>query len=186
MLIGLCGAAGCGKGSVAGFLAAGESPFVEIAFADPLYAAVSAITGLPVASLRDRETKERPIEGFGKSPRELLQLLGTEFGRKMIGESIWVDRAMRTVEHYQLSGIGVVISDVRFDNEAEAIRERGGVVWRVVRNAPSCLSEAASQHESEGGIRAELIDLTVRNNGSLVDLRAAVDTALQEAAELYT
>lgn len=185
MLIGLCGAAGAGKGSVAAFLAAGETPFVEIAFADPLYAAVSAITGLSVASLKDRAIKEQPIEGIGKSPRQLLQLLGTEFGRKMLGESVWVDRAMQTIEHYEVAGISVVVTDVRFDNEAEAIRGRGGVVWRVVRDAPSCLSGDAAAHASEGGISGDLVDLTIKNNGSLYDLRMAVDTALQKTTQVY-
>lgn len=186
MLIGLCGAAGAGKGSVAGFLAAGETPFVEIAFADPLYAAVEAMTGISQVKLKDRGFKEKPIEWIGRSPRELLQLLGTEFGRKLIRESIWVDIAMQKVDRYAAAGIGVVITDVRFDNEAQAVRGRGGVVWRVTRSTASCLSKSAASHASESGISPEFVDLTIPNDGSLVDLRTAVDTALREATQLYT
>jgi len=178
MLIGLAGAAGAGKGSVAHRLVFHHG-FAEIAFADPLYAAVAAIIGWPVEELKDRTLKEQPIDWVGKSPRELLQLLGTEFGRKMVKESIWVDRAMRRV-----SG-KAVITDVRFDNEAEAIKARGGLVWQIVRNAPSCLSGAAATHESEGGVSSRLIDRVVPNYGTLDDLAGVVDTAVREATGLY-
>lgn len=183
MLIGLCGAAGSGKGSVASFLVA--EGFGEIAFADPIYAAVSAMTGISEEKLKDRAFKERQIAGIGKSPRELLQLFGTEFGRNLIGESIWIDLAMQKVERYTTAFVSVVISDVRFDNEAEAIRSAGGFVWRVVRDAPSCLNSLAAKHASEAGISSHLIDSVITNNGTLGDLRAEVDAAMREATKSY-
>lgn len=185
MLIGLAGAAGSGKGSVAEFLARGPYIFTEIAFADPVYAAVAAITGIPVPRLKDRGLKERAIPGLGRSPRELLQLLGTEFGRRMVCESIWVDRAMQTVDYHSSMGMNTVIADVRFDNEAEAIRGRGGMVWEVLRAGPSCLAGGAAGHASEEGISRDLVDLVVFNDGTLDDLRANVDAAIREATELY-
>lgn len=184
MLIGLAGAAGAGKGSVANVLVTGAG-FVEIAFADPIYEAVAAITGISVEKLKDRRIKEAVIPWLGKSPRELLQLLGTEFGRNMIRDSIWVDRAMRTVDWHDSIGAHTVITDVRFDNEAEAIRGRGGVIWQVVRETPSCLAEDAARHASEAGIRPDLVDLVVSNNGTLEDLCGVVATALREATECY-
>lgn len=183
MLIGLAGAAGSGKGSVAGFLVA--KGFGELAFADPLYAAVSAITGISEAKLKDREIKERPIDWIGRSPREILQLLGTEFGRQLLGPNIWVDRAMRAVDRYASAGVSAVLTDVRFDNEAAAIRDRGGHVWKVVRDTPSCLVGEAARHASEGGIADELVDLVIVNNGTLGDLRDTVDAAMLEATGLY-
>lgn len=183
MLIGLAGAAGAGKGSVASFLVAGG--FGEIAFADPIYAAVSAMTGISIEKLKDRNLKERPIPGIGKSPRELLQLLGTEFGRNLISETIWIDLAMQAAERYASAGVSVVITDVRFDNEAAAIKQRGGAVWKVVRNTPSCLDGEAAKHASEAGISARYIDRTVDNNGTLTDLRGEVDAAMQEATTSY-
>lgn len=183
MLIGLAGAAGAGKGSVANFLVA--AGFGEIAFADPIYAAVSAMTGISVAKLQDRAIKEQPIPGFGKSPRELLQLLGTEFGRNLIGKSIWIDIAMQKADGYASAGVSAVITDVRFDNEAEAIRARGGVIWQVVRDAPSCLAGQAARHESESGVSRHHIGRTIVNSGTLNDLRGEVDAAMQEATKLY-
>ena len=176
MLIGLHGAAGAGKGEVAAILAG--IGFVEIAFADPLYAAVSAMTGIPIPKLKDREFKERPIPVWGKSPRELLQLMGSDFGRRLIRSTVWVDVAMQRAWEQE----NVVISDVRFDNEAEAVVARGGVVWRIDRGVPSCLVGATASHESERGVSPHLIGRTIENNGTLEDLASAV----REATELYT
>ena len=174
MLIGLTGAAGAGKGSVAARLVERHG-FREIAFADPLYSAVSAIVALPVQTLKDRTVKEQPIPWVGKSPRELLQLLGTEFGRRMVKDSIWIDLAMRLVDGR------TVISDVRFDNEAQAIRDRGGVIWSVTRRAYSCLAGEAADHESEAGIDPLMIGRFISNDGDLAALYAEVDTAVREA-----
>lgn len=173
MLIGLAGAAGAGKGSVANFLVA--KGFTEIAFADPIYAAISGMTGISIAKLKDRSLKERPIQGIGKSPRELLQLFGTEFGRNMIRESVWIDIAMRRAAEV---GCSVVITDVRFDNEADAIRISGGAIWKVVRDAPSCLSGDTAKHASEAGISPCYVDRIVVNGGTLADLKAVVDAAM--------
>lgn len=184
ILIGLCGAAGAGKDTVATRLRERHG-FWVMAFADPLYAAVSAITGMPVAALKDRDLKERPIGWLGKSPRELLQLLGTEFGRNLIREDIWIRRAMETVGAIGMSGeySGCVITDVRFDNEAEAIRGFGGIVFEVTRPGWECLKTVTASHASERGISRQHILATIVNDGTIADLHAAVDGA---ASRLHT
>lgn len=175
ILIGLCGAAGAGKDTAAEHLAAHHG-FRVLAFATPVYEAVAAITGLAVDDLRDRRRKEEPIEWLGKSPRELLQLLGTEFGRGMIRDDIWVERARRVWRDHK--GAGVVVTDIRFDNEAAAIREDGGFVLEVVRPGDGCLKDGAAKHSSEAGISREHILATVDNSGTIRDLAAAVDAVL--------
>ena len=55
--------------------------------------------------------------------RRLQQVLGTEVGREVLGESIWVDTGMAKVAKAHARGVPVVATDCRFDNEAEAIRE---------------------------------------------------------------
>lgn len=65
----------------------------------------------------------------GDTSREFQQFLGTEIGRNLIGESVWTDAALtKALEHPR-----VVISDVRFPNEVNAIRASGGTVIRVNR-----------------------------------------------------
>lgn len=180
MIIGLCGAAGAGKGSVANVLAA-KYFFSEIAFADPLYAMVSALTGMTVEQLHDREIKEKPIQWLGKSPRQLLQSLGTEWGRGMVKDDLWVGIAMRTA----LASARAVITDVRFDNEAIAVKNAGGVVWKVVRDSHACLAEDTARHTSEAGVSRELVDLTIQNSGTLDDLACTVDAAMRNATRIY-
>lgn len=182
MLIGLCGAAGAGKNAVAEILRA-KHGFVHFGFADPLYRAVSAVTGLSVDSLRDRRLKETTIDWIGKSPRQLLQTMGTEWGRQMVRDDLWIEIAMRQAAkaHEYLRGRGgVAITDCRFENEAVAIKQagEGNVIWRVERRS-TCLSPEAAKHSSEAGIPEYLVDAVIDNNGTLADLAEHVNAALQ-------
>ena len=176
MIIGLCGAAGAGKNTVAERLCL-EHKFVPMAFADPLYAAVSAITGLTVEQLQDRSRKENALGWISCSPRRLLQTLGTDWGRNMIHEEIWVMATMQRIE--ASPEFDYCLTDVRFPNEAAAIKARGGVVWRVVRPGFGVLDGETASHESERGIPDEYIDDEVVNGGGILALQAAVDAAIR-------
>jgi hypothetical protein len=175
MIIGLCGLAGSGKDTVSAILSR-HHRFAAISFAGPIYGAVSGITGLTPQELKDRDIKEEPIPWLGKSPRELLQTLGTEWGREMVCDDIWIKIAMRRASQYERSSWHVVITDVRFQNEAEAIRYAGGRVWRVQRTAAG-LHGPTGQHSSEAGIPDHLVDQVVWNDGELEDLEEAVNSA---------
>lgn len=172
MIIGVCGAAGAGKGEIARILE--ERGYATLSFADPLYDAVSAITGLSVEELKDRSRKENTLGWISYSPRRLLQSLGTEWGREMIHPEIWVMAAFQRM----LPGGDYCIPDVRFANEAEAVHARGGVVWRVVRPGHMVLDATAARHASEAGIPGRYVDDEIVNSGGLADLATAVDTAL--------
>jgi hypothetical protein len=172
MLIGLCGAAGSGKDTVASILG-----FDRVAFADPLYEMVSIITGMTPDEMRDREAKERPVDWLGQSPRQLLQTLGTEWGRATVSETIWIDTAMRRVRRLLDAGRDVVITDVRFDNEAAAIKAAGGVIWQVVRGEGG-IQGLAARHASEAGVSPVLIDRVLGNWGSLSRLRTTVEAQI--------
>jgi hypothetical protein len=176
VIIGLCGAAGSGKNAVAGFL--GDTfGFQQAALADPLYEAVAAITGMSIDELQDRRHKEQVIGWIGRSPRQLLQSLGTEWGRDMVSRTLWIDHLFRRLDGLQAAGISVVVTDVRFDNEAQLLRDRYDArVWRVVRPAGTVSGEAM-QHSSESGIAAGLVDRVVKNVGTLAKLREAVTAA---------
>lgn len=172
-ILGLTGAAGAGKNTVADILF--RHGFANFGFADPIYRAVVAALGVSPDSLRDRAAKEKPIEWIGKSPRELLQTLGTEWGRNMVRDDIWIQLAMRQAQEILQNHRGVILTDVRFQNEAEAIRAAGGTIWRVVRSV-ECLAAGAAKHSSEAGLPAELIDYVIENSGTKADLEAAVMT----------
>jgi hypothetical protein len=173
MLIGLCGPAGAGKNTVAEIL----TDFRQIAFADPLYQCISTITGLPVGRLQDRAVKEALIPWLGKSPRQMLQTLGTEWGRGSVHEEIWIRIALERAKPELAAGRGVVITDVRFDNEAKAIIDAGGEVWRVVRPGWRCLDDASASHSSEAGVSDLLVARIIDNSGSLDALRLQLTAA---------
>ena len=175
MIIGLAGAAGAGKNTVAERLLVAHQ-CVPLAFANPLYEAVSVITGLTVDELQDRTQKERALGWISCSPRRLLQTLGTDWGRQMIHPEIWVMSTMRRIEAHP--EFNYCLTDVRFENEAEAIKARGGVVWRVTRAADAGLDATAAAHSSEAGIPDKYVDLDLANDGSVESLWRAVDAAI--------
>lgn len=141
------------------------------------------------------------------TPRHALQQLGTEWGRACY-ENIWVEYALRMagkildptgpamkVYNAQVGVIfdawdpnkiprGVVIPDVRFRNEVDAIRAAGGKVWRVSRFGAG-LQGAAAKHQSEtelNTIPLELFTQQVSNNSTLEALYAVIDRVMKETS----
>lgn len=171
-IVGLTGPAGCGKTTVAGMVEGA----VVIQLADPLYAALALMLGVDEAILRHRGAKERPLPGFDRSPRQLLQTLGTDWGRAFVGPDVWLRMAGRRIDALHAAGATtVILADVRFENEAEWIRNRGGEVWRVEREPAA----AAAAHVSEAGIPDALIDRTIDNTGTPEQTRQMVAAALR-------
>jgi hypothetical protein len=170
-VIGIGGRAGSGKNVVAGMIA--DAKVIQLA--DPLYAMISAMLGVSQERLRDRDFKERAIEWLGKSPRQLLQTLGTEWGRTLVSEDVWLAIAEQRIAAMLEDGVPcVVVADLRFDNEAEMIRRLGGQVWEVLRpDAPG-----VAEHASERGLAPHLVDRTIANTGTLTELRHHVEAAL--------
>lgn len=172
-MIGVSGIARSGKDTIGGYLVA-HYGYQQLSFAEPLRKFVCELTGIPRAELDD--VKERMVDWLGKSPRQMLQTLGTEWGRMLVNENVWVlvgmDEARRS---YVRTGKPAVFTDVRFENEADAIRQRGGRIIHVIR--PDAL--AVSGHVSEAGVPRHERDILIVNDGSLADLYAAVDTAME-------
>ena len=163
---------GAGKDTVADYLWEKEGA-IKIAFADALRAAACSIFGLGQCNFTDRELKEAEVEYWGMTPRRMLQLLGTEATKPVFGDDIWLKRwflsysAVRDTDH-------VVVPDVRFDVEAEAIRHLGGTIVHIVRPGAG-LSGATGEHASEAGIELQDGDLYLLNDGTTYDLGDKVD-----------
>jgi hypothetical protein len=175
LLIGISGRAGSGKNAAASMIPGA----VVVQLADPLYAGLSAMLGIPETLMRNRDYKERPVPGIGKSVRQLLQTLGTEWGRSTVCGDVWIRLLERRVEHLRLAGVSVVaVADVRFQNEAEWIRSSGGKVWHVRREA--CRRQ--DDHASEAGIPFDVRDRDIANDGTLDDLRRSVLAAFSPQA----
>ena len=172
MLIGISGKAGCGKDTLGKYLC-DEYRCLHYYFAKPLKEGAKIMFALTDDQIANKEV---PIEPWGISPRKIWQLLGTEVGRG-IDPAIWIKNAEMFVK--SVPGRTVVITDVRFDNEAIFIRNRGGVVINIVRDKDDIIE---NKHSSEGGLRPDNIDLTIKNNGSIEDMCNEVTYMIQQGA----
>lgn len=179
MLIGLTGAAFAGKDSVGEHLRTSHG-FLPKAFADPLRDGLKVMLGL-----RDEHfapaAKEVAIDWIGKSPRELMQTLGTEWGREHVCRQLWVTHMARRIKKPLRSGLNVVITDVRYVREAELIHRHGGEIWRIVR--PAGPKTGHGEHTSEKESRRIIADYDLVNDGTLLDLWEQVDDTVSQ--ELY-
>jgi hypothetical protein len=173
-LIGLTGYAQSGKDTAAKILI--ENGYTRVAFADALrnmlYAlnpiVIPGTSGMRVDRLQYLVDK-RGWEVAKRQPevRQLLQRLGTEAGRKVLGENIWIETALRG---YTSHSAPVVITDVRFDNEAQAVVNAGGHVIKIERPGYA----RVNSHVSDAGIDPALLSATIVNDGTVKDLHSNI------------
>jgi len=99
--------------------------------------------------------------------RHRLQQIGTEENRDVYGPSTWIDAAEAWLHSIYLANKinKFVIADIRFDNEAEWVRSKGGIVVKIESNrGRSGMDETAKAHSSEAGISEHLIDHYIIND----------------------
>jgi hypothetical protein len=179
VLIGLTGYAGTGKDTVRAMLE--DEGFSGFAFADPIRHMLRELltsSGIDDGYMFDRNLKEVAIPELGVSYRAMAQTLGTEWGRAQAPD-FWLRIAKAYLdEQVELGGTHFVVSDVRFANEAQWVRDHGGVIWRVER--PEAVPVRA--HVSECEMYHFTADVTLHNAGSLQDLQRTVADALMVGA----
>lgn len=122
------------------------------------------------------------------SPRLVMQFIGTEGARDLIHPNIWVNALfatykpigdnllegeVRKVREEDLIYPKWIIPDTRFDNEAQAIKDRGGIIIKVQRDV-----DTTDTHASEKGVSDKYVDIVIDNNGSMEDLVEEVKTIL--------
>lgn len=116
------------------------------------------------------------------SARVALQYLGTEFGRAQLSLNVWVDAMIYEAEMAFKRGecAGIVVSDVRFINEMEAIHNAKGKVFKLTRNsnqAGTGIIGHASEKEQDS-IPMENFDFILNNQGTIPELFDAVDMCM--------
>jgi hypothetical protein len=204
MVIGLGGRLRAGKDVVADRLV-DRHGFVKLGMSDALHEAMLALD--PIVLVDEFVQYREGPPGYGwntprkqmryaelceavgyveakKTPevRRLLQHLGTEVGRNMIGENVWVNVMARKIDDYLYSDIPVVVTGIRFPNELSMIRAFAGrAVW-VDRPG---LGETTSSHASESGVQGSDFDLTLLNDSSLEHLRGLVDLIVPEVKDQH-
>ena len=176
-VIGLCGKAGAGKGTVA--------EMMREYYTERLSRGESAV--FPLAYELKRIAKQC-FDWDGqkdKKGRRLLQVLGTEAGRMYGGDNFWVEKWHHQVIHWERNHINistdnidfqplVICDDVRFDNEAEYMKENlNATIYHITGRAYE-LGEN-STHPSELGVDHSLIDYTICNSGTMEELRTSIE-----------
>jgi hypothetical protein len=175
MIIGLSGYAQVGKDSVANILVENYG-YQRIAFADPirklLYEMNPAVKdgGYRVQGVVDGYGWEVAKTAFPEV-RNMLQTLGVG-ARKVFGDMFWVQQALRQVH----SEGNFVITDVRYPNEAKAIKEYDdSQIWRIKRSGVI----PVNAHASETAMDGEKVDQIFINNGTLEDLKVLINTRMR-------
>lgn len=182
MIIGLAGYAGAGKDTVGDILIQ-KHGYRRVAFADKiksiLYDINPSIDGIP---LRDMVNENGwSVAKAHPEVRRLLQETGIA-GRNFLGEDIWIWESLGEVVYSEgnLNPDGglnntikenIVVTDVRFENEAKFIKEFGGQVWQVVRDGVKPIND----HISEVDLIGYDFDKVITNNGTREYLEAQID-----------
>ena len=94
--------------------------------------------------------------------RRFLQKLGGDFGRS-IDENIWADQVGQTIDETRSDGWNLAVSGIRFPNEIEMIRSRGGLLVWVSRPG---FDDTSDKHITETSVSPEDFDVLVLNDGS--------------------
>lgn len=209
LILGLAGAARSGKDTVADWLAK-RYGFIKFAFSDALYTEVQHAFGLEdQALLRDAETKEAPVAELALrncgdpefpnavadrlpdnwrnplSPRQVLQLWGTEFRRAqdpgywVKQTTAWLHRIRNAPEYPEHQPQFFVNTTVRFPNEQEWVHSLGGNVWHVHRDA----APSVNSHVSEQPLPVLEGERELWNNDTIERLHQGVNLLLSTNAK---
>jgi hypothetical protein len=193
MLVGILGFIGSGKGTAGEILQ--DMGFTSLSFASNLKDVAAIMFDWPRHLLEgdtkeSREWREQPDEfwskelGYKISPRNVLQLLGTESVRDIFHKDFWILSLKKKMRY----GQNYVITDVRFPNEMNFIHQQGGILIEVQRGPDPHWYNIASKanagdisatkwlinnqiHSSETSWVGGDIDYKIYNDGNLKDLK---------------
>lgn len=178
--IGFSGQAGAGKSTAAlmmlNVLSARYVCDMEVrSFAFPMRQMVDALLVCCGISNAERKRylnrdKSEVIPVVGQSARHLLQTIGDEWGRNLVHIDLWVRIGMCNTTHDGYEYDWIIFDDVRYESEARAIREAGGLVVHMKRPVGPRMS-----HPSEAGIAYVAGDMVINTN----DMQEVLDAVIE-------
>jgi len=176
-------AMGCGKSTVAEHLGAAYG-YTPLKFADTLKSMLAVFLedlGLESGEVERRlhgDLKEAvlPIPNARVTARNLMQTLGTEWGREYVDPGIWPHILRRRADSYIKSGMRVVVDDLRFPQEYAALKDAGAYLIRIDRPGRS----ATNNHSSEGRLDGVAFDANISNDRDLAHLRSQVESVMSK------
>ena len=179
VVVGISGYARSGKDTVAQEFVKHHG-YERIALADALKTFLYHLN--PVAMTSPRWRVAEVVERVGWEDakkvleiRGLLQRLGTDAGRTVLGDEIWIDTLF-----FSDHGARIVVPDVRFPNEADAIKSRGGFMVRVNRPGVG----PVNGHQSETALEDYAFDYVIENDREIEDLAGPVDRIVERISDL--
>ncbi|MEG8276390.1 deoxynucleotide monophosphate kinase family protein [Streptomyces sp. AHA2] len=180
--IGLIGPAQSGKDSIGKRLGQ-RYGYQRVAFADPLKRAALKVDPLIPLSYGVHGRLSKLVQGVGwdyakityPEVRRVLQHIGQTV--REIDPGFWVRAALPAIEAAERLSLPVVVTDVRYENEARALQDMGFHMIRVTRPGAGVRGGGA-QHASETELANYPTALTIANTGTLDDLNRIVDSLL--------
>lgn len=161
MIIGVSGKKRSGKDTVYELIKGNTGILaVRAAFGDQIKEEVAGVTGVNLDHIEEHKERFRPM----------LQWWGADFRRHYKGESYWLDKMLLKMKAIADREV-LVITDVRYPNEAELVKKAGGIMIRVERE-----TGLEDSHSSENLLdNFEGFDYRLTNNGTLFDLKEKVE-----------
>lgn len=155
--------------------------YAHVNFADPVRDVCHRVYGVSYIEMLDPILKEKVLDRYPfKSPRELLQRIGTEMFRGYLDDT-WVKAFQRTATDLLAGGApGVVCSDCRFLNEAATLRQMGATLIKIIDprkmnndGDDGKIIDLYGAHASEREIALLPVNWTIINDRTVHDLRSA-------------
>lgn len=185
VILGISGLKGSGKDTIADYLVKNHN-FVKVSFADALKDGCKAIFGFNDRQLYG-DLKEVVDKNWKITPRQAMQFVGTDLFRNQIrslipwvDDKFWIQCTLNKIKQIQKNtetrNKNIVIADVRFENEVDAIRQINGSIVNVTRD--NLTYNDTCEHESEKYIDNLIYAHKIYNNNSLESLYLATENVL--------
>jgi dephospho-CoA kinase len=168
-IIGITGPAGSGKDTAGEILLSELTHYQRRAFGDPIKHMLKTGLWLTDEDMNTCEGKAR-VNDYGVTNRHMLQTLGTEWGRNIIHPDIWLTATSIRIK------APTVVTDVRFENEADWVREHGTLIHLSGRGG---LTGEEATHASERGLSLRYGDIAIDNSRSVYELHCRLKRAIK-------